>query len=60
MDNHGGNPEEVIEDLQTSPDWALMPAVRDERLVSPQVSSLWIRTSHALSITGWPITPSPL
>ncbi len=32
VDNHGGNPERVIERLQTSADWSVLPAVKNGRI----------------------------
>lgn len=32
VDNHGRNPEQVIEDLTTNPDWSSMPAVKGNRI----------------------------
>lgn len=32
VDNHGHSPEKVISDLQTNPDWASLPAVKNGRI----------------------------
>ncbi len=32
VDNHGGSPEQVIEELKSSADWASLPAVKNDRL----------------------------
>ncbi len=32
VDNHGHNPEQIIEELKTSADWTSLPAVKNDRL----------------------------